>query len=425
MNSNSVTYILGFCTAVCLVCSVIVSTTAVGLKEKQEFNKELDRQKKVLSVAGLIKEGEAITAKKVRSIFSKRIKAIVVDLRKGKVDAKATQAGNFDQLKASKDPKTSRKAPKNRAGVQRVPFNALVYLVSSKDMDEKGKGFALSQYIFPVEGKGLWSTLYGFLALAPDFNTIKGLTFYQHAETPGLGGEVDNPRWKALWPNRKVFGPKGKVKVRVIKGQAGKADKDPYKVDGLSGATITSNGVTHLVKFWMSDNGFKPFIDNQKKNGGKLIPAAPAPRKAANRPAPRRTKAPAARKAPVVRKAPAVRKAAVRKAPVAARPAPVVRKAPVVVRKAAPAPVVRKAPTPVVRKAPAPVVRKAPAPAVRKAAPAPVVRKAPAPVVRKAAPAPVVRKAPAPVVRKAAPAPRAAAKPAPAKPSTQPQPRKR
>lgn len=358
MQSNSVVYILGFCTAVCLVCSVVVSTTAVGLKEQQEFNKVLDRQKKVLAVAGLIKEGQSITAKKVRDIFGKRIKSVVVDLQKGKIDAEATKkAATFDQLKASKDPKTSRKAPKNRAGVQRIPNKALVYLVSNKDMDAKGKGFALSQYIFPVEGKGLWSTLYGYIALAPDFNTIKGLTFYQHAETPGLGGEVDNPKWKSLWPGRKVY-KNNKVKIRVIKGMAPKPKKAPYKVDGLSGATITSNGVTHLLRFWMGENGFKPFVENQKKSGGKVAPAAPAPRKAAPR------------------KAPAPRKAAPRKAP-----APVVRKAP--------APAVRKAPAP----APAPMVRKAPAPA-------------PAPAPVRAASAPVAKPASAPAKPTTQPQPR-------------------
>ncbi len=368
MQSNSVFYILGFCAAVCLVCSVIVSATAVGLKEQQEFNKVLDRQKKVLSVAGLIKEGQAITPKTVRDIFGKRIKSVVVDLQKGKVDAESTQkAATFDQLKASKDPKTSRKAPKNRAGVQRIPNKALVYLVSSQDMDTKGNGFALSQYIFPVEGKGLWSTLYGYIALAPDFNTIKGLTFYQHAETPGLGGEVDNPKWKSLWPGRKVY-KQNKVKIKVIKGMAPKAQKAPYKVDGLSGATITSNGVTHLLRFWMGDMGFKPYIENMKKSGGKTAPTAPAPRKAA----PSKAPAPARR---------------------ASAPVPAVRRAPAPVRKAA-----------------------APAPAHRAAAPVPTVRRAPAPVRR--APSPVRAAAPAPV-RAAAPAS------APAKPTTQPQPRKR
>ena len=366
MQSNSVGYILGFCAAVCLACSVIVSTAAVGLKSRQEFNKRLDRKKKVLTVAGLIKEGQSVTAKKVSALFQKRIKAVVVDLKTGLVDAKATKkAKDFDQQKAKKDPKTSSKAKKNLAGVKRLPHKALVYYVSSKDMDAKGKGFQLSQYIFPVEGKGLWSTLYGFVALAPDMNQIKGLTFYQHAETPGLGGEVDNRTWKAKWPGRLVYGPRGSSykswktpKIEVIKGVAGKPKADPYRVDGLSGATITSKGVSHLLRFWLGSNGFSKFIRNTL-SGTKAAKAAP--------------KAPARRV--VVRKAPA-RRVVVRKAP--ARPT--TPKAParrVEVRKAAPK-------APVVRKAPAARKATAARPAVRKAAAkaAPASRPAAAPTTR-------------------------------------------
>jgi Na+-transporting NADH:ubiquinone oxidoreductase subunit C len=120
--------------------------------------------------------------------------------------------------------------------------------------------------VLPVEGKGLWSTLYGFLALDADLNTIRGLTFYQHGETPGLGGEVDNRTWKALWPGRKAYKDDVPV-IAVVRGRAGPPSEDPYKVDGLSGATITSRGVTHLVQFWLGENGFEPYIDRLRKEG--------------------------------------------------------------------------------------------------------------------------------------------------------------
>lgn len=264
MQLNSVGYILGFCTAICLVCSIIVSSTAVGLKDKQDVNKVLDRQKKVLSVAGLMSEGQEMTPGEVESLFKKRIKAVIVDLKTGEVDAEATKtADSYDQLKASKDPAQSEQAEKNLAGVARVPHRALVYQVSEGEMDEEGEGFSLQQYIFPVEGKGLWSTLYGFVAMAPDCNEIRGLTFYQHLETPGLGGEVDNPKWKAKWPGKLAFGeigsdPKEWSKVKI---EVAKSAKGDYAVDALSGATITSNGVTYLLRFWLGDTGFKPYID--------------------------------------------------------------------------------------------------------------------------------------------------------------------
>jgi Na+-transporting NADH:ubiquinone oxidoreductase subunit C len=274
MQRDSALYIVGFCVAVCLVCSVLVSSAAVGLKARQERNKTLDRQKKVLAVAGLLGEGAAASRDEVRALFEKRIRPVVVDLDAAAVTEDIDPA-SFDQQKAKKDPARSEAAPKNPAGVKRVPNRALVYYVSKADMGPDGEGFELDQYIFPVEGKGLWSTLYGFLALAPDGNEIRGLTFYQHAETPGLGGEVDNPAWKAKWPGRLAYGPEDMKpsafeapEIAVIKGQAGPPEKDPHQVDGLSGATITSKGVSHLLKFWLGEDGFGPFIKKVATRAG-------------------------------------------------------------------------------------------------------------------------------------------------------------
>lgn len=265
MRRDSSLYIVGFCVAVCLVCSVVVSSAAVGLKERQERNQTLDRQRKVLAVSGLLEEGEG-SPEEVQALFDRRIKPVPVSLEEDAVVEGFTVDG-YDPKKALSKPDTSMKVPDNAAGVARVPKVAIVYYVSKNDMDEDGSGFELDQYIFPVEGKGLWSTLYGYLALAPDGNEIRGLTFYQHGETPGLGGEVDNPSWKAKWPKRLAYGPKGiataafgEPKIRVIKGQAGTPAQTPHQVDGLSGATITSNGVSNLLKFWLGENGFGPFI---------------------------------------------------------------------------------------------------------------------------------------------------------------------
>nr|WP_293275380.1 NADH:ubiquinone reductase (Na(+)-transporting) subunit C [Nannocystis sp.] len=162
---------------------------------------------------------------------------------------------------ARKDPATSTTAPENAAKVFRLPNNALVYHVL-KD----GKTDTL---ILPIEGYGLWSVLYGYLAVDKDANTIKGITFYAHAETPGLGGEVDNPKWKALWPGRKIYDDKGQPALSVIKGNAGDPKTDPHHVDGLSGATITSNGVSNLMKFWFGKDGFGPYMAKFKASQGR------------------------------------------------------------------------------------------------------------------------------------------------------------
>ncbi len=271
MNKSSVGYIFGFCVAVCLVCAVVVSLSAVGLKEQQDENKRIDRQKKVLVVAGLLEEGSQASASEISALFQKRIKAVMIDLKTGTVDADATKTvADYDQIKASKDPALSKAVDKNRAGVPRVPNHAVVFLVSKDDIVEGADVTDPEQYILPVEGKGLWSTLYGYVSLGRDLNEIKGLTFYQHAETPGLGGEVDNPSWKAKWPGRKAYSPDGKIAIKVKKGTAGSVADDPHQVDGLAGATITSNGVTYLLKFWLGENGFGPYLKNLKGAGVQL-----------------------------------------------------------------------------------------------------------------------------------------------------------
>lgn len=254
----SVRYILMFAAAVCVVCSIFVSSAAVLLKDRQEANAVLDRQLKVLDVAGLIDEGEQLSAKQAASRFDKNIESVVVELESGK--RTDVDPAKFDQQAALSDPEKSIQAPPNDAKVLRLPKRATVYQVK--------KGKKVESLIFPVEGKGLWSTLYGFLALDADARTIRGITFYKHGETPGLGGEVDNPRWKALWPGRKAFDDNWSPKIGVKKGQAGPAKEDPYNVDGLSGATITSRGVTHLVQFWLGEHGFGPFLKQYRMENG-------------------------------------------------------------------------------------------------------------------------------------------------------------
>jgi Na+-transporting NADH:ubiquinone oxidoreductase subunit C len=248
-----------FAAAVCGVCSVFVAGAAVLLKDAQEANAILDRQQKVLGVAGLVDRDEELTAEETASRFDKSIKAVVVDLETGK--ATDIDPKTFDQQAEKSDPANSHEAPPNDAKVLRLPNHGLVYQVVD--------GGEVSEVIIPIEGKGLWSTLYGYLALDKDANTIKGITFYKHGETPGLGGEIENPRWQALWPGRKAYDDNGKPKISVKKGQAGSPEEDPYNVDGLSGATLTSRGVTHLLHFWLGENGFGPYLEHFRSGQDK------------------------------------------------------------------------------------------------------------------------------------------------------------
>jgi Na+-transporting NADH:ubiquinone oxidoreductase subunit C len=258
MRQDSNAYIIGFATAVCLVCSIVVSTAAVALRDRQARNKMLDRQTQVLVVAGVLEEGQSASAEEIETLFEDNIDTRVVDLSTGDYDD-SVDAATYDQRKASKDPASSSEAPANNAGITRVPSKALVY---RRIEDEQ-----VQSLILPIEGKGLWSTLYGFIALKPDTTTIQGITFYEHGETPGLGGEVDNPSWKALWVGRRAYDENWQPAIEVVKGTAGPPSDDPYRVDGLSGSTLTSRGVTNLVRFWLSESGFDPYLERIRAQG--------------------------------------------------------------------------------------------------------------------------------------------------------------
>ena len=240
----------------CVVCSVIVSAAAVLLKPQQIANKELDRKTNILAAAGLMDPSRSVD-----ELFS-QITSKVVDLETGKY-TDAVDPATFDARKASKDPAMSKALDRNidTASIKRQANYQTVYLV-----EKEGK---IETVILPVHGYGLWSTLYGFLALEGDLNTVVGLGFYSHAETPGLGGEVDNPLWKALWPGKKVYAEGAfDPKISLIKGKVDPAAAgSEYQIDGLSGATLTSNGVTKLVQFWMGENGYAPFLANLKAGG--------------------------------------------------------------------------------------------------------------------------------------------------------------
>ena len=245
-------YTLGFSAAVCFVCAVLVSTAAVTLRERQAANAELDRKRNVLQATGLMGEAEALSREEIERRFAS-FEIVAVDLRTGE-EAPAFDVVAYDARRALTDELESRPAPPNDAQIARLPNHALVY----RQRDPQGR---LAQLVLPVEGKGLWSTMYGFLALGPDLKTVRGLTFYQHGETPGLGGEVDNPRWKALWRGRQVLDAQGQVDIAVMRGAAGPAEQDPHRVDGLSGATLTSRGVTAMLRFWLGEHGFGPYLE--------------------------------------------------------------------------------------------------------------------------------------------------------------------
>ncbi len=236
----------------CFVCSILVSGAAVLLKPLQIANKKVDIKSNILAVADLKTDDQSID-----ELF-KQFEMKVVDLETGGY-VEDIDVANFDQNKASNDPEQSIQLSGDQdiAGIGRRAKYAKVYLLKEGDVTK--------QIVLPVHGYGLWSTMYGFLALESDANTIKGLKFYQHAETPGLGGEIDNPKWQAKWVGKKLHDDEGNLKIGVARGQA--AQGSMHQIDGLSGATLTSQGVSNMVKYWLSVGGFGPYLEKLRPHG--------------------------------------------------------------------------------------------------------------------------------------------------------------
>ena len=246
MNDSIIkTLVVAF--SVCLICSLVVSSSAVSLRDLQKENKLNDRRLKVLQVADIY-DPELSISEQFLQLESK-----FIDFDTGRI---FTEYNNFnideyDQVKATKDSNLSKAIPasddiaiiKNRENVGKI------YILRD---DLKN----IDKLILPIRGYGLWGTLFGFIAIESDFNTVSGIEFYEHKETPGLGAEVDNPKWKTLWKGKKIYND-NQVALKVIKGKVDDGDTmSMYKVDGLSGATITSRGVSNMVTYWFSDSGY-------------------------------------------------------------------------------------------------------------------------------------------------------------------------
>jgi Na+-transporting NADH:ubiquinone oxidoreductase subunit C len=242
----------------CLVCSIVVSASFVLLRPLQDFNRALDKRRNILLAAGLLPKEENVD---VNAIYEAKVKPRVIHLESGAyVDS--IDPETFDERQASKEPETSVPVSPER-DIARIRVHARHTVVY-----EIYEGDQLKTVVLPVHGKGLWSTLWGLLALQGDANTVAGLSFYEHAETPGLGGEIDNPKWRALWPGKKLLDEEGKYQLEVIKGQVNPQNPEAiHKVDGLSGATITADGVENLLRFWMSDDGYGPYLERLRNKG--------------------------------------------------------------------------------------------------------------------------------------------------------------
>ena len=235
MNTSSNGYVMGFAIGVCVVISAALALTANSLKPIQDEAAEFDRQKNVMMAAGLVAADDTRTVAELKKLYVDRVKEVVVNTKTGEVlQGKSAK----DAAQMNKEAAAADKADKSAASRFRVVATTV---------DQAGK---IESVILPISGKGLWSTIYGYLALEGDLENVRGVTFYKHGETPGLGGECENPQWCAQWKGKSIRDEQKKlVGVQVKKGKVDSsiAAEKAHKVDGLSGATITSDGITRFV----------------------------------------------------------------------------------------------------------------------------------------------------------------------------------
>ena len=251
-NKDSVAGTLIVAFLVCLACAIVVASAAVALKPQQDANIERDRQKNILAAAGLLDPNLTVEEQ------FESVKTYVVDLRTGEY-TDAVDPVTYDNLKAAKtvgDLSSSFEdlGTDDIAQIGRRENYSVIYHIDNENGD-------LDKIILPIRGYGLWSTLQGFVALEADLTTVAGIGFYAHKETPGLGGEVDNPSWTAIWPGKQIYSGK-EVALDVIKGAVIPGNpNEQYQIDGLAGATLTSNGVDSLIKFWLGEQGFALYLN--------------------------------------------------------------------------------------------------------------------------------------------------------------------
>ncbi len=253
MKKDSIAKTFAVAAGLCVICSIIVSAAATSLKSIQLENKLVDKQLNVLRAAGLVESTVNPGTAKVKELF-KSVKSVVVDLEKGEAvkDADPNKIDPNDVLTMTPE--------MNIAGLDSAKRpNKMVAYQAEKD--------GQTIYVLPIDGRGLWSMLHGFISLKSDLKTIVNINFYDHGETPGLGGEISNPSWTAKWTGKEAFDAAGHPVISVIKGSVSIDDPEAkYKVDGISGATLTGNGVNNTVVFWLGKNGYGPYLKNLNKD---------------------------------------------------------------------------------------------------------------------------------------------------------------
>jgi len=235
VNVNTVPRTLAVAAIVALACSAMVSSAVYILRPIQQGYARLERNRAILAVAGRLPTGDVADREIVARFID--LEAHVVDTATGNY-ATNVDARSFDHWKTEVDPAS----PVHR------PTLAPVYLVR--------KDKVLERMVLPVHGRGMWSAIYGYVALDADLTTVVDIAFFRHGETPGIGDRIQDPAWLANWRGKRIYDESGEARLRVVKGAQG-----PYEVDLISGASVTSSATGDLVRYWFGDDGYRLFLD--------------------------------------------------------------------------------------------------------------------------------------------------------------------
>ena len=234
-QSNS--YIIIYAGILTIVCGGILAVASEGLKEKQQFNIEMERKRNILSTVINIEEGVDIN-----SLYSKKVDAFVVDFQGNVIEG--MKVGDVNLAVEYKKPIDQRILP--------------VYEFKSESDSTK------TEYVvLPVYGYGLWNNIWGFVALKSDFNTVQGVKFQHAAETPGLGARIESDdEVQNRYKGKSIYDGDKLVSVTMMKGEGNDYSENPHRVDGLSGATLTAKGVNNMLLEYFQ--AYQNYINKKK-----------------------------------------------------------------------------------------------------------------------------------------------------------------
>lgn len=242
-------------TATALVCSILVTVTAVTLQPIQQGYADLERIRYIVALSGVADSVEQMSELELIVAYQ-GIDAHLVDLDSGRFDT-AFDPRTYDTREAAADAQRSVPVPTSEDVARLGQRSRLMPVYLLRDGDE------LQRLVLPIYGQGMWSTIYGFIALESDLNTIAGISFYEHAETPGIGDRILNPAWQAAWVGRRVYDEQDTVRLRIIRGEVSEDSPEAaFEIDGLAGATVTANGVLNIIRYWFGPHGYAQFLNN-------------------------------------------------------------------------------------------------------------------------------------------------------------------